>query len=146
MTTAPGPDYFELTLTHFTPHPVTESCKIETVAELDEYLLRIAGEKLLSIGVGCIADEADWGSCWLFINGDRAHIHLLEGPCVTGRDPSIAEQGGERVRFRDDGGNWHDFEFVDTVSREQGLRALRHWLPRGEKLPELRWDQAPNPG
>jgi hypothetical protein len=135
------PDYFELALTQFAPRPATRTFRIKTVAELDEHLRSVAEQEFLSVGLCCIAEEADWGSFWLLVSGERACIHLLEGPCLTGRAPSPGGRGAERVRFLDDGGNWHEFALADTVSREMGLRALRHWLPRAEKLPELEWNR-----
>ncbi len=136
------PDDFELVLTRFAPRPVTQTFQIKTVAELDTNLLEVGGEDLLCIGLGCIAEGADWGSFWLLLNGTRAYIHLLEGPCLTARDPSEVVRDGEVIQFPDDGGNWHEVAAANTVSRELGLRAVRHWLPRGEKLPELSWGRA----
>ena len=59
---------------------------------------------------------------------------------ALGPGPGVSEVG--RVPFLDDGGNWHEVELADTVPRPVGLRALRHWLPRGEKLLELDWGPA----
>ena len=136
------PDDFELVVTGFDPTPVTRTVRIKTVAELDASLRDREGEELLFVGLSCIAEGAEWGAFGLFLSGGRAYIHLVEGPCLTARDPSEVVPDGGGVRFRDDGGNWHEFPMAETVSRELGLRAVRHWLPRGDKLPELSWGRA----
>jgi hypothetical protein len=97
---------------------------------------------MLAIGLNCVAEGADWGSFLLLLNGERGVVHLMEGPCLTARDPNLRAPGAPSVKFQDDAGVWHDVPFEGTISREQGLRALRHWLPRGEKLPELTWRRA----
>jgi hypothetical protein len=132
------PDFFELTIARFTPKPVVEECRIKTVCELDDRLAEIITEPMLAIGLGCVAEDADWGHFLLLLNGERSWVHLMEGPCLTARDPSVS---GARtlMSFQDDAGVSHEIPFEDTISREQGLRALRYWLPRGEKLPELVW-------
>ena len=132
------PDYFDLIIAHFTPKPRADECRIKTVRELDERLAEIITEPMLAIGLGCVAEDANWGHFLLLLNGERSWVHLMEGPCLTARDPSVS---GSRtlVSFQDDAGVSHEIPFEDTISREQGLRALRYWLPRGEKLPELVW-------
>jgi hypothetical protein len=131
-------DYFDLTIARFTPKPRADECRIKTVRELNERLAEIITEPMLAIGLGCVAEGADWGHFLLLLNGERAWVHLMEGPCLTAHDPSVS---GSRtlVSFQDDAGVSHEIPFEDTISREQGLRALRHWLPRGKKLPELVW-------
>jgi hypothetical protein len=136
------PDYFELALTRFTPRPATQTARITTVAELDQHLRAAEGQELLCVGLCCIAEEADWGAFCLLVSGERAYIHLQDGPCLTGREPPPVRKAAGRVRFLDDGENWHEFELANTVPREVGLRALRHWLPRGERLAELEWGRA----
>jgi hypothetical protein len=138
------PDYFDLMIARFTPTPRTEESRIKTVRELDERLAGIMADPILAIGLGCVAEDADWGHFLLLLNGERARVHLMEGPCLTARDPNVS---GSRtlVGFQDDAGVSHLIPFDDTISREQGLRALRHWLPCGEKLPELVWGYAEQP-
>jgi hypothetical protein len=60
---------------------------------------------------------------------------------LTARDPAFAA-GKATVMFEDDGGNVHEVPLRDTISREQGLRALRCWMPRAEKWSELVWGPA----
>lgn len=133
-----APDYFELMIARFTPKPRADELRITTLGELDQCLAHCMTEPMLAIGLSCVAEDADWGHFLLLMNGERAWVHLMEGPCRTARDPGV---NGSRslVTFEDDGGVSHKIPFEDTISREQGLRALRHWLPRGEKLPELVW-------
>ena len=132
-------DFFELLVTRFTPEPSTEECRIETVQELDERLAPILSEQMLAINLNCVSDDADWGSFLLLLCGERALIHLMEGPCISARDPSLVAPDASPVRFRDDAGFWHEAPFEHTISREQGLRALRHWLSQGETASELSW-------
>jgi hypothetical protein len=132
-------DYFELMIARFKPKLQTEECRIKTGEELDDRLARVLAEPQLAIGLGFVEDGAGWGYFLLLLNGERAWIHLMEGPCVTGRDSKVALADTRPVRFRDDVGVWHEVPFKDTITREQGVQALRHWLPRGEKLPELTW-------
>jgi hypothetical protein len=82
------------------------------------------------------------GSFWLFLNGDRAWIHLIEGPYFTARDPAASGLPHAIVEFRDDTGSPHPIAVRDTVSRDQGLRALRLWMPHAERLAELTWTRA----
>jgi hypothetical protein len=135
------PDFFELMVARFTPAPRADECRISTARELDEQLAGVLAEPMLAVGLNCVAEGADWGSLLLLLNGERAWVHLMEGPCLTARDPTVSRSGAP-VSFRDDAGVWHEVPFEDTIPREQGLRALRHWLPRGEKLPELVWGRA----
>ena len=132
------PDYFELMIARFTPKPRVGEFRITTMGELDERLAEIMTEPMLAIGLGCVAKDANWGHFLLLLNGERAWVHLMEGPCLTARDPSVSGSHS-LVAFQDDVWVSHEIPFEDTISREQGLRALRHWLPRGEKLPELVW-------
>jgi hypothetical protein len=136
------PDYFELSLTRFAPEPVTLTRRIRTVAELDEHLIPAAGEATLCVGLTCVAEEAEWGAFCLLLGGTRGYVHLQEGPCLTACDPASAVPDGGSVHFLDDGGNCHEIALRNTVAREQGLRALRHWMPHGERLPELIWRPA----
>jgi hypothetical protein len=133
------PDFFKLMIARFAPKSKSE-CRIKSVDELDARLTGVLSESMLAIGLACVAEGADWGAFLLLLNGERAWVHLMEGPCLTARDPE-ARGSGASVRFCDDAGVWHEIPLEDTISREQGLRALRHWLPRGDKLPELAWGQ-----
>lgn len=132
------PDYFDLMIVRFTPRPRAHECHVKTLRELDECLAGIMTEPMLAIGLGCVAEDAGWGHFLLLLNGERGWVHLMEGACLTARDPRVS---GSRtlVSFQDDVGVSHEIPFEDTISREQGHQALRHWLPRGEKLPELVW-------
>jgi hypothetical protein len=133
--------YFELTIAGRSPE-APEVVRVESPEGLEAHLARYEVEPLWAVGLGYVEDEADRGSFWLLVRGDRAFIHLMEGPCLSARDPAAI--GGEdgTVAFRDDGGNWHEVPPKATVSREQGLRALRHWMTSGEKLPDLDWRPA----
>ena len=111
--------------------------------ELDDRLADLLSEPILAIGLNCVADGADWGHFLLLLSGERALVHLMEGPCVSARDPSLGAPAASSVKFQDDAGFWHEVPFTGTISQQQGLRALRHWLPRGEKLPELEWGHEP---
>jgi hypothetical protein len=134
----PDPEYFDLMIARFTPKLSASECRIRTVRELDERLAETMTEPMLAIGIGCVTKDADWDHFLLLLNGDRAWIHLMAGRCITARDPnSLSSQ--TLVNFQDDAGVSHKIAFQDTVSRDQGLRALRHWLPRGDKLTELVW-------
>jgi hypothetical protein len=138
-------DFFELMIARFTPNPQVSEWRINTVRELDECLAGLLTEPLLAVGLGCVAEGADWGSFLLLLHRERGWVHLMEGACLTARDPSLTGPNGV-VRFQDDAGVWHEVAFEETISREQGLQALRHWLPRGDKLPELRWVKAASGG
>jgi hypothetical protein len=132
------PDFFELMIARFTPKPRAKQCRIKTVGELDERLAGALADPMLAIGLTCVAEGVDWGSFLLLLNGERAWVHLMVGHCITARDPKIRDTSAS-VSFLDDAGVWHQMPFEATLSREQGLCALRHWLPRGEKLPKLAW-------
>lgn len=134
-------DFFELMVTRFTPESSTEECQIETLQELDERLATVLSDQMLAINLNCVSDDADWGSFLLLLCGERALVHLMEGPCISARDPSLSAPGAAPVRFRDDAGFWHEAPFEHTISREQGLRSLRRWLSQRSKAPELLWTQ-----
>jgi hypothetical protein len=137
------PDFFELEITSLQPARPTSECRIKTVQDLDRALAGVESAVQLALGVtACDADGGDMGSFWLFLNGDRAWIHLIEGLCFTARDPQATGRSQAIVEFKDDAGHIHRISTSDTVSREQGIEALRRWLPHGEKLPELEWDRA----
>jgi hypothetical protein len=137
------PDFFELELTSLEPTRVTRERRIKTVKGLDRALASFRSAAQLVVGLTAVdPDGCDMGSFWLFLNGDRAWIHLTEGACFTARDPAAPRRTRAVMGFHDDGGNTHRVRLHDTVSRDQGLRALRHWLPQGERLPELSWVQA----
>lgn len=55
------PDYFDLKIARFAPKRRVDECRIKTVGELDERLAEIIAEPMLAIGLGCVAEEADWG-------------------------------------------------------------------------------------
>ena len=110
------PDYFTLVLTRFTPRPKAEESRINSVTEFDEKLAPVQAEPLLFVGLSCMAEGAEGGAFSLFLSGDRAWIHLMEGRCLTGKDPESVRHGPDTVRFQDDGGNWHDLALSDTVS------------------------------
>jgi hypothetical protein len=54
----------------------------------------------------------------------------------------IRESETRSAGFQDDVGVSHVVPLEGTIAREQGLAALRHWMPRGEKLPGLVWGRA----
>jgi hypothetical protein len=134
-------NYFELMVTRFLPRPKTEEFHIKTVQELDECLASVLPEHVLTVSLNCVSEEADWGSFVLLLCGERALVHLIEGPCLSARDPSLGAGSGRMVKFQDDAGFAHEVPFEHTLAREQGLKALRLWLPRGERLTELPWTQ-----
>lgn len=136
------PDFFELMVTRFTPSPQSEECRIRTVQELDLQLAPFLEESMLAIGLSCVAEGAGWGYFLLLVNGARAWVHLMEGRCVTAHDTNLGVKATPLVRFQDDAGVWHEVPFQDTITREQGIRALQHWVPHGEKMPELTWVQS----
>src|SRR5262245_27018713 len=94
------PDYFELLISRFTPQATSEESRINTVQELDERLAPVRPEPRLAILLCCVAEEADWGSFTLLLNGERALVHLLEGPCFTARDPNLHAPGAVPGRRR----------------------------------------------
>ena len=85
------------------------------------------------------SEGGDMGSFWLFLNGDRGWIHLIEGPCFTARDPLTTETSDAAIEFQDEAGFTHHIPLHDTVSREQGFAAIRHWMPHGDRLSGLQW-------
>jgi hypothetical protein len=135
------PEYFELMIARFMAEPTTEECRVESLEELDVRLAPVLSEPILTIGLNRVIDDADWGHFLLLLNGDRAWIHLVDGPCLTGRDPNLRASAAQPVMFQDDAGVWHEVPYDGTLSREQGLAALRHWAPRGEKSAELAWSK-----
>jgi hypothetical protein len=137
------PDFFEVRITRFVPGPVTQDWQVKTVKELDRLLSGVESEPQFFLGVGAVdPDGCDMGAFSLFVNGDRAWVHLVEGPCWTARDPSFRGKTRAAVEVLDDGGHGHLIPVRETISRCQGLEAVRHWMPRGEMLPELRWGRA----
>jgi hypothetical protein len=137
------PAFFELELTSLEPLCPTRERRIKTIKGLDRELAQVQSAAQLVVGLTAFdADECDMGSFWLFLNGARAWIHLTEGACFTARAPGAAGRSRATVEFQDDGGTRHRIPLRDTVSRDQGLEALRRWLPHGEKWPGLRWVRA----
>jgi hypothetical protein len=133
-------EVFQLEITRFGDGPATEEYEIETVEELDARLGDLAAEPQLALGLCYVFEEADEGSFWLFLNGDRAYIHLVDGPCYTAWDPSVEGPAETVITFQDDAGFPHHIPLRKTTAREQGLRALRLWMQGGEKLADLTWE------
>ena len=127
---------FALEVTLFTPAPTTDTLPIATVAELDAALGRFDGERELVLGLVC--DGGAGGAFFLFVSGDRGWVHLTAGPCRTASGWAGPEPAGAVV-FRLDTGDRRVVPADRTVSREQGLRALRHWFLTEQLWPELEW-------
>jgi len=119
----------------------TDEYEVDTPEEVDERLAGVRAEPELVVGVTYICDDADEGSFWLFLNGDRGYIHLIDGPCYTARNPAFEGLTQGALNFRDDVGFGHEIELRNTVTRDQGFAALRHWMQGGEQLAELTWEQ-----
>ena len=137
------PDFFEAAVTRFEPVKETKEFEIKSVKDLDRLWTSFASEKQLVVCVTAIdADGCDMGTFGLFLNRDRAWIHLTEGACHTARDSDFSPQDRTEVVFRDDAGREHRIPSHKTTSRDLGIKALRHWLPNGERLPELSWGSA----
>ncbi len=136
------PEFFELEITRFEPTPATTEHRIKTVDALDRLLGNFESESELVIGLTAVdPDDCDMGSFWLFLKGERSWAHLTEGACYEARDPAFSGPSQATLEFQDDSGNQHRVPVRHTLSRDQGLKALRHWLPHGERLSELIWSQ-----
>jgi hypothetical protein len=118
----------------------TEEYDVDSPEEFDERLADFRAEPELVVGVTYVYDEGGEGSFWLFLNGDRGYIHLIDGPCYTARNPAFEGLTQGALTFRDDVGFPHEIELRNTVTRDQGLAALRHWMQGGEQLSELTWE------
>jgi hypothetical protein len=134
-----APDFFEMVVTQFTPKRATSVWRINTLDQLDGHLATVLSVPTLAIGVACVAEGCDWGTFTLLLTDRRAWVHLMEARCVTARVPSSGARDASRIRFLDDAGHPHEIPLADTVPREQGIQALRHWSPSGAKLPLLTW-------
>lgn len=140
-----GPDHWELTLSRFDvarmPVVEFEDYRLNSTDELNMVLDPFADESHLAIGLHEFdEDDCHWGSFWVFLNHLRAWIHLSEGPCLTARDRALSDSSLEE-EFLIDNGDTKKVPYRDTVSRTQGLRALRVWMSEGKKLAELTWER-----
>jgi hypothetical protein len=140
-----GPDHWQLSLYRFdfaqVPVPEFEDYRLSSTDELDRVLDRFADESHLAIGLDELdEDDCHWGSFWVFLTHLRAWIHLMEGPCLTARDPTLSDSSIEE-EFLIDNGDSKQVPYRDTLSREQGLGALRVWMSEGKKLDELTWER-----
>jgi hypothetical protein len=130
---------FALEVTRFTPTFTTELLPISTLADFDAAVGRYESDPEMVFGLIC--DEGAGGAFYLFISGDRAWIHLTAGPCSTARDRAT-QKSAERLVFRLDNGERRTVARDETVSREQGCRALRHWFLTEQPWDELDWTGA----
>lgn len=134
---------FALDVTRFVPAPVTESFPVASVADLDAALGRYSSAPEVVFGLVC--DEGAGGAFFLFVAGGRGWVHLTAGPCRTARGPDTWGGTG-LVAFRLDTGERREVAADRTVSREQGVQALRHWFCTGQQWPELVWGSYAAPG
>ena len=130
---------FTLEVTRFAPDPVTESQPVALRTEFDAAVGRYDAEREVVFGLVC--DEGAGGAFYMFVAGGRAWVHLTAGPCVTARSRGTARAAGVVV-FRLDTGERREVEADRTVSREQGMQALRHWFCTEQQSPELAWTPA----
>lgn len=134
---------FKLNITRLRPGPMSEEKRIRSMQELDNELAFVKDWSVLAIGMTALAEgDTDWGSFWLFLKGERAWVHLIEGMCRTARDPLLVTLAEELIEFVIDTGESIKVRLRDTLSRDQGLKALRHWVAESEELAELRWGPA----
>jgi hypothetical protein len=134
---------FALEVTRFTPTPVTESFPVASLADLDAAIGRCAGEPEAVFGLVC--DEGAGGAFFLFVAGGRGWVHLTAGPCRTARSRDASAATGS-VAFRLDTGERREVAADRTVSRKQGVQALRHWFLTEQQWPELVWVADAEPG
>jgi immunity protein Imm1 of predicted polymorphic toxin system len=130
---------FTLEVTRFAPALATDALPVAALADFDAAIQRYDGEG--EVVFGLVGDEGAWGAFYLFVSGDRAWVHLTAGPCCTARS-RVAPEPAEPLVFRLDNGEQRAVPADQTVSREQGLRALRHWLCTGQPWPGLEWVRA----
>jgi hypothetical protein len=127
---------FVLEVTRFTPALATETLPVPALADFDDTVRRYEAEPELVFGLVC--DGGAGGAFYLFINGDRGWIHLTAGSCHTAHG-RVEPQSVEPVVFRLDTGRRQAVPADQTVSRQEGLRALRHWFCTEKPWPELDW-------
>lgn len=127
---------FALEVTRFTPAPVTEAFPVASLAELDAIVRRHDGEREVVFGLDC--DGGAGGAFWLFLAGERGWIHLTAGGCSTARGRDATAATG-LVAFRIDTGEQREIAAGRTVSRTQGVQALRHWFCTEQQWSELEW-------
>lgn len=128
-------DYL-LEVTRFTPSPAAESYAIESLEGLDDALEGVAEEATVVIALAC--DDGAGGAFFVFLSEGRACIHLTEGACWTAseRTPLPNDQ---IICFRMDNGDGLQVMAEQTVTRQQGFQALRHWFVQGERWDEVAW-------
>jgi hypothetical protein len=127
---------FELQVTRFTPVVATDTLPVATLADFDATVRRYDGEQ--EVVFGLVADGGAGGAFYLFVSGARGWVHLTAGPCRTARGRAASGQS-EAVVFRLGNGDRRVIPADQTVSREQGLRALRHWFRTEQPWPDLAW-------
>jgi hypothetical protein len=126
---------FALEVTRFSPTLSTGASPVISLAEFDSIISRCAEER--EVVVGLICDKGAGGAFYLFVNGNRAWIHLTQGPCYTAVGQAVSEPA--EVVFRLDTGETRAVPIGRTVSRQEGLNALRHWFATEQQWSELEW-------
>jgi hypothetical protein len=126
---------FELEVTRFNPALTTTASRVASLTEFDSIVSRCADEQEAVFGLSC--DEGAGGAFYLFVSGDRAWVHLIAGPCCTALSRAVS--GPAEVVFRLDTGERKAVPRDRTVSRKEGLQALRHWFATERQWPELEW-------
>jgi hypothetical protein len=127
---------FTLEVTRFEPTLCTDESPIESLADLDAAIDEHGDVQ--DVVFGLAADEGAGGAFYLFVSGDRAWVHLTAGPCLTARVHARPERDAP-VLFRLDTGETRTVPADQTVSREQGVTALRHWFRTEQPWPDLEW-------
>lgn len=126
---------FALGVTRFSPTLTTIASPVASLAELDSIINQCADEQEVVFGLDC--DEGAGGAFYLFVSGDRAWVHLTQGPCYTALGRVVSEPA--EVVFRLDTGEKRIVQMSRTVSRQEGLQALRHWFATEQQWPKLEW-------
>jgi hypothetical protein len=132
---ADGPDFL-LEVTRFVPDPLAESYSIKSEEDLESALEAYETEDTLVVALAC--DEGAGGAFFLFLAEERACIHLTEGPCWTAAEHTPSREA-QPVSFRMDNGERLEVIVEQTVTRKQGIEALRQWYRTGERTLELDW-------
>lgn len=97
------------------------------------------------LGLYLDRDGGDSGSVWVHLSGDRAwvtHFDQLGGVDSYCRDLEYRGQD-EMVEFMLSNGQVDEIHRYWTVTREEGLRALEHFLQFGDRDPTLSWVSEP---
>jgi len=91
-------------------------------------------------------DDFQTGGVWAHFSGLRAWVAHFDFP--GGCDAYAQSTRGlgrlpERIGFRIDNGQVDEVHKSWTITRDEGLQALKYFLLHGERLPRLKWVEQP---